>query len=148
MSYDQDAVVDRTCVRFTMHFPDGPRQAAISAKALVEYFGADSNEASLLDSYRANFRTIHAVAQQMEARTLDNGILITEADLEAAGGKPGREQPARGGQPAGGEAPGGKAADAKRQTPSYMTPEGHSLVAGSGNTLGEGRTAGGTARHK
>src|SRR5690606_33695122 len=26
MTYDKDAVADRTCVRFTMHFPDGPRQ--------------------------------------------------------------------------------------------------------------------------
>ncbi|WP_459617517.1 hypothetical protein [Bordetella sp. 2513F-2] len=85
MSYDPDAVADRTCVRFTMHFPDGPRQAAISAKALVEYYGADMNEASLIDSYRANFRTIHAVAQQLGARTLDNGILVTEADLAHAG---------------------------------------------------------------
>lgn len=89
MTYDNEAVADRTCVRFTMHFPDGPRQAAVSAKALVEYFGADNSEASLLESYRANFRVIHAVAQQLDARTLDNGIIITEADLETAGGAAG-----------------------------------------------------------
>jgi hypothetical protein len=86
MSYDPDAVFDQTCVRFTLHFPDGTRKsAAISAKALVEYFGAGMNEESMLESYRANFRTIHAVAQQTQTRTLDGGILIGGEDLAHSG---------------------------------------------------------------
>ena len=86
MTFDPDAVADRSCVRFTMHLPEGPHRVAISSKALVEFYGADMNPGSLLDSYRANFRTIHAVAQQLAARTLDNGILITGDDLSTAGG--------------------------------------------------------------
>ena len=83
MSFDKNAVFDKTCVRFTMHCPDGPRNAAISAKALVEFFGADMTEEGLLGSYRSNFKAIHAVAGQMDATTLDRGILVTEADLSA-----------------------------------------------------------------
>ena len=86
MTFDPDAVVEPSCVRFTMHLPEGPRRVAISSKALMEFYGADMVPASLLDSYRANFRTIHAVAQQLATRTLDNGILVTAADLATAGG--------------------------------------------------------------
>jgi hypothetical protein len=84
MSFDQNAVFDKTCVRFTMPRADGDCSAAVSAKALVEHFGADMNEQSLLDTYRENFKTIHTVARRLDATTLDRGVLVTEADLVAA----------------------------------------------------------------
>lgn len=86
MTFDPNAVVERSSVRFTMHLPEGSHRVAISAEALVEFYGADMDSASLLDSYRANFRTIHAVAQQLATRTSDNDVLVTGADLATAGG--------------------------------------------------------------
>ena len=87
MNFDKNAVFDRTCVRFSMTSPDGERSAAISAKALVEFFGAEMNEDSLLKSYRVNAKMIHTVAERMGAETLDKGILVTDSALEAAKNK-------------------------------------------------------------
>jgi len=144
MSYDPNAEVDHACVRFSMHFPDGLRHAAISANALVEFYGADMTQAGLLNSYRANFRTIHAVAQQLGAqadrRTLDNGILITRADLAAAGDlartappEPAawneQDRPARRG-------------GAARKGLGYLAADGPAMAAETGRTPGSG-TAGG-----
>lgn len=85
MNFDQNAVFDKTCVRFSLPIGDEVRSAAISAKALVEYFGAEMNEQSLLRSYRKHARTIHRVAEKQGAQTLDKGILVTGGCLEAAG---------------------------------------------------------------
>lgn len=85
MTFDQNAVVDKTCVRFSLPLDDGETSAAISAKALVEYFGAEMNDASLLQSYQAHASTIHQVAARQGASTLDKGVLVTGSCLEAAG---------------------------------------------------------------
>lgn len=84
MSFDPDARVDGGDVRFTMHFPDGMRPARITGGALAEYFGADGSQDRLLEAYRANFRAIHAVAQQLGAARAGD-ITVTSADLHAAG---------------------------------------------------------------
>ncbi len=84
MSFDPEARADVTCVRFTMHFPQGSGTAAISARALVECFGAEMTPEGLLQSYRANFRAIHAAVRRQGQRTSDGGILVTASDLEAA----------------------------------------------------------------
>jgi hypothetical protein len=83
MNFDPQAKADTACVRFNMAYPDGDTDAAISAKALVEYFGADMAPDSLVKSYRKNFRAIHAAAQQKGQPTSDGRVLVTAADLEA-----------------------------------------------------------------
>lgn len=83
MSFDPQARADTACVRFNMDFPDGETDAAISAKALVEYFGADMAPESLVKSYRKNYRAIHAAAQQKGQPTSDGRVLVTAADLES-----------------------------------------------------------------
>ncbi|ANN68673.1 hypothetical protein [Bordetella bronchialis] len=83
MSFDPDARAEGGDVRFTMHFPEGLRTVRVSGAALREYFGADDSDARLLDAYRANFRSIHAVAQQVGAARAGD-IMVTSADLRAA----------------------------------------------------------------
>lgn len=148
MSYDPNAEVDHACVRFSMHFPDGLRHAAISANALVEFYGADMTQASLLNSYRANFRTIHAVAQQLGAqadrRTLDNGILITRADLAAAGDLA-RAPPPESCASSEPDRPARRGAAARagsREGLACMAADGPALAVETGRTPGSG-TAGG-----
>jgi len=84
MSFDPDARVDGGDVRFSMHFPDGERTARITGRALAEYFGVDLNGSRMLDAYRANFRAIHAVAQQLGAARTGE-VVVDSADLRAAG---------------------------------------------------------------
>ncbi|AOB29936.1 hypothetical protein AKI39_03380 [Bordetella sp. H567] len=84
MSFDPDARIDGGDVRFTMHFPDGMRTVRIRGDALAEYFGADSGGSRMLEAYRANFRAIHALAQQLGAAHAGD-VTITADDLRAAG---------------------------------------------------------------
>lgn len=84
MSFDPEAKAEVTCVRFKMDFPDGENTAAISARALVEGFGAEMNAQSLLECYRKNFREIHATARQRGVQTSDGGVLVT---ADALGGE-------------------------------------------------------------
>lgn len=81
MDYDPNAVADKTCVRFTMKLRDRECPAAVSSKALVECFGAEMSEAGLIDSYRKHSSVIHDAVRQRAAQTLDNGFLLTGADL-------------------------------------------------------------------
>ncbi|WP_420225425.1 hypothetical protein [Pigmentiphaga litoralis] len=83
MQFDPQAKADTACVRFNMAYPDGETDAAISAKALVEYFGAAMDPDSLVTSYRKNFRAIHSAARQKGQPTSDGRVLVTAADLEA-----------------------------------------------------------------
>lgn len=84
MSFDPDARVDGGDVRFSMHFPDGKRAARITGGALVEYFGADRDDSRMLEAYRANFRAIHAVAQQLGVAQAGD-VVVDSRDLRAAG---------------------------------------------------------------
>jgi hypothetical protein len=81
MTFDTTAHPDAEGVRFRMHFPDGPGKARVTAQALMEYFGATESPDALLASYRANFRAIHAVAQQKTADDTQSEVTVDTADL-------------------------------------------------------------------
>jgi hypothetical protein len=84
MSFDPYAHVESGDLRYAMHFPDGVRAVRVTRDALCEYFGADGTPARMLDAYRANFRTIHAVAQLVGSGCAGE-VTVTSADLAAAG---------------------------------------------------------------
>jgi hypothetical protein len=81
MTFDATARPDADGVSFRMHFPDGPGEARVTAQALKEYFGAAASPEGLLESYRANFRAIHAVAQQKAVGDGQSGITVETGDL-------------------------------------------------------------------
>jgi len=81
MSFDPGASVVGDAVHFHMHFVDGPGPAAVSVQALQQYFGADATEETLLAAYRANYRSIHAVAQQRHANGATRPVRVDAADL-------------------------------------------------------------------
>ena len=84
MSFDPNASVTSDGVVFNMHFPDTTATACVSGQALIEFFGADADTKTWLDAYQANFRSIHAVAQQKEYATTERPVLVMPADLKAA----------------------------------------------------------------
>ena len=61
---------------------------AVTAKALIEHCGADNSESGLLQSYRAHWPRIHAVARQLAPSTLDGGVRVTASDLANARSAP------------------------------------------------------------
>jgi len=81
MTFDVTARPDAEGVSFRMHFPDGPGEARVTAQALMDYFGAAASPDALLESYRANFRAIHAVAQQKAVRDGLSGVVVETADM-------------------------------------------------------------------
>ncbi|GAA4336349.1 hypothetical protein GCM10023144_30590 [Pigmentiphaga soli] len=82
MSFDPEAKAEPTCVRFRIRLPDGGMNtAAVSARALVECFGAEMNADSLLDCYRKHFRAIHATACERGEPASDGGVLVTASSL-------------------------------------------------------------------
>lgn len=83
MSFDPGAQVDDRGVIFRMHFPDRDGTAVVTADTLKRYFGASDDAGTLLDAYRANFRTIHAVAQQQEAAG-NNPPVVDAAAIQRA----------------------------------------------------------------
>ena len=83
MSFDPNAKVSNDGIVFNMHFPDTTGQACVSGQALMEFFGADADTSTWLDAYQANFRSIHAVAQQKEYATTERPVTVTPADLHA-----------------------------------------------------------------
>lgn len=82
MTFDVTARPDEGGVSFRMHFPDGPGEARVTAQALQEYFGAAGSPDGLLEAYRANFRAIHAVAQQKVVRDGHVGVTVETSDLK------------------------------------------------------------------
>lgn len=84
MSFDPNAKVSDDGIVFHMHFPDKAGTARVTGQALKEFFGADTDPGTWLDAYRANFRAIHAVAQQKEYATTERPVTVTPADLHAA----------------------------------------------------------------
>jgi len=82
MTFDVTARPDAEGVSFRMHFPDGPGDARVTALALKEYFGASGSPDTLLEAYRANFRAIHAVAQQKALRGGQAGVTVETGDLK------------------------------------------------------------------
>jgi len=82
MTFDATARSDAEGVRFRMHFPDGPGEARVTAQALIEYFGAGHSPDALLESYRANFRAIHAIAQQQTVVASQSEVTVDTADLK------------------------------------------------------------------
>lgn len=82
MTFDATARPDADGVHFRMHFPDGPGEARVTAQALKEYFGAAGSPDTLLESYRANFRAIHAVAQQKSLGASQAEVTVETGDLK------------------------------------------------------------------
>jgi hypothetical protein len=83
MSFDPNARVSGDGIVFHMHFPDTTGTACVTGQALREFFGADVDPGTWLDAYRANFRAIHAVAQQKEYATTERPVMVTPTDLHA-----------------------------------------------------------------
>lgn len=75
---------DTGTVRFAI-YPDGfdgPRIIArISERALRERFGADPDEASLIDACQAHFGLIETMALASYAETPEIPVLLTPADF-------------------------------------------------------------------
>ena len=82
MTFDVTARPDDEGVSFRMHFPDGPGDARVTVQALREYFGAAGSPDALLEAYRANFRAIHAVAQQKAVRDGQVGVTVESSELK------------------------------------------------------------------
>lgn len=76
-----DATAEPTGVRFTLHAGGKAYAAVITAKALVEHFGARADSAGLLACYRQHSGAIHRLAARKSASTLDGGVLISAADF-------------------------------------------------------------------
>ncbi|MFD4836545.1 DUF1488 family protein [Achromobacter sp. NPDC058515] len=78
-----DATAEATGVRFKLNLAGKECAAVITAKALVEHFGARAGSAGLLACYRQHSSAIHRLAARKNASTLDGGVLISAADFSA-----------------------------------------------------------------